>query len=393
VACKDGSGRLANEWTVQSLDAPGGNPVGEEWDDLTDFPILGTREVWEFENPTNVMHPMHVHLVRFQILSKTDLTTGLPIPLEPWEDTTWKDIVRIPAHASARIIMDFTDYPGRFPQHCHILDHEDHEMMRQYQATHDPANCVVNGVCDPGEDCVSCPSDCGQVSSASCGNGLCEAGDGEDCVTCPADCAGKQKGKNVYCCGNGGNGSIGCGVDANDTRCIDASAGLACRTEARLSACCGDALCEGQEDVQGPDYCEVDCNPPQACVPDETPEQSCFDGNDNDCDTLTDCADTADCGGSTGPATTCGVGVCGSTGNLTCSGGTQVDTCTPGSPGVEGPTGDATCSDGLDNDCDGLTDANDPDCQAAVDCSQYGNKTSCNNDPGCRWKQNTCQPR
>ncbi len=62
------------------------------------------------------MHPMHVHLVRFQILSKTDLTTGQPIPLEPWEANTWKDIVHIPANTTARVIMDFEDYLGRFPQ-------------------------------------------------------------------------------------------------------------------------------------------------------------------------------------------------------------------------------------------------------------------------------------
>jgi spore coat protein A len=201
--CKDGSGRLVNEWLVESLDGPGGNVIGKFWDDLSDFPILGNREVWEFENPTNVMHPMHVHLVRFQIVSKTDLASGQPIPLEPWEDTTWKDIVRIPANASARIIMDFEDYPGRFPQHCHILDHEDHEMMRQFQTTHDPAGCTINGVCEEGEDCVSCPADCAEVSGALCGNGLCEAGDGENCDNCPADCAGKQKGaaSKQFCCG------------------------------------------------------------------------------------------------------------------------------------------------------------------------------------------------
>ncbi|MGD8874616.1 MAG: DNRLRE domain-containing protein, partial [Gammaproteobacteria bacterium] len=126
-ACKDGSGRLVNEWLVESLDGPGGSVIGKYWDDLSDFPILGTREIWEFENPTNSMHPMHVHLVKFQILDKTDMTTGQPIPLEPWELNTWKDIVRIPPNTRARIIMDFEDYLGRFPQHCHLLDHEDHE--------------------------------------------------------------------------------------------------------------------------------------------------------------------------------------------------------------------------------------------------------------------------
>ncbi|HYQ71556.1 MAG TPA: hypothetical protein VET88_06475, partial [Gammaproteobacteria bacterium] len=138
------------------------------------------------------------------------------------------------------------------------------------------------------------------------------------------------------------------------------------------------------------DASDPDCN---VCVPTETPEQSCFDGSDNDCDTLVDCSDTADCNGAIGAPTSCGVGACASTGNLTCSGGTQTDTCTPGTPGVEGPSGDASCSDGIDNDCDGLTDVSDPDCQQTVDCSIYGDRNSCNNDPDCRWKKNQCQPR
>jgi hypothetical protein len=143
------------------------------------LPTLGTREIWEFSNPTNSVHPMHVHLVKFQVLDKTDLTTGQPIPLQPWEDTTWKDTVRVPPRSKVRVIMDFEEYLGRFPFHCHILDHEDHEMMRQFQAINPTDSCVVNGSCDPGEDCVSCPADCGEVSGALCGNGLCEAGDGE----------------------------------------------------------------------------------------------------------------------------------------------------------------------------------------------------------------------
>jgi hypothetical protein len=44
----------------------------------------------------------------------------------------------------------------------------------------------------------------------------------------------------------------------------------------------------------------------------------------------------------------------------------------------------------LDNDCDGLTDANDPDCQEVTSqCSDHGDRTTCR-DAGCRWKKNTC---
>jgi len=297
AACKDGSGRLVNEWLVESLSGPEQNAIviGKYWDDISDFPILGQREVWEFENPTNSMHPMHVHLVKFQILSKETLD-GTPIELQPWEANTWKDIVRIPANTRARIIMDFDDYLGKFPQHCHLLDHEDHEMMRQFQ-TVNPAVSTCgdgNGTCDPGEDCVSCPEDCAQVSGALCGNGLCEAGDGENCLTCPGDCAGKQSGSKQFCCGaSGGAGTIGCGVDASDDRCIDASASLFCRVTPRVSACCGDKLCEGAETVSS---CFIDCDPVAgACTPTEPNiEYSCSDGKDNDCDQLFD-GDDPDC--------------------------------------------------------------------------------------------------
>ena len=296
-ACKDGSGRLINEWVIQSLDGPNGNVTGQFWDDVTEFPVLGTREIWEFENPTSSYHPMHVHLVKFQILDKTDMTTGQPIPLQPWEANTWKDIVHIPPNVRARIIMDFEDYAGRFPNHCHLLDHEDHEMMRQFQASWAPAFCNNDGTCRSGEDSISCPNDCQQVGGWFCGNGLCEAGDGENCVTCPEDCAGKAQGGNAFCCGaatGDANIDIGCGNDANDNRCIDASAGLACRVTARLSASCGDSLCEGQEQVQGnnPDtYCQVDCDPNACQATEPGTEITCDDGQDNDCDGLIDAAD------------------------------------------------------------------------------------------------------
>jgi hypothetical protein len=230
-------------------------------------------------------------------------------------------------------------------------------------------------------------NDCFQVSGALCGNGLCEAGDGENCVTCAADCAGKQKGNasRQFCCGfDDGqvNNPLGCGVDASDDRCIDRSNDWYCRLAPRVEACCGDTMCEGEETESS---CAVDCAPPPAtCSPSEPTEVSCFDGLDNDCDTAIDCTD-GNCNGSVGATTNCGTGVCASTGNLECSGGTEVDTCTPGPAGVEGPFGNASCNDGLDNDCDGLTDDNDPDCQQAQDCSTITKKRDCDNTTGCAW--------
>jgi spore coat protein A len=286
VPCSNDPSRTVNEWHVESLDGPGGNAIGKKWDDLNDFPLLGTREIWEFENPTSSMHPMHVHLVRFQIVSKETIS-GQAIPLEPWEINTWKDTMRVPANTRAKIIMDFEDYLGRFPQHCHILDHEDHEMMRQFQTTNDPAKAIIDGVCSEVEDCISNPDDCGTVSGALCGNGLCEAGDGENCITCPGDCAGKQSGaaSKQFCCGDTSAGNptnpISCGVDINDNRCIDSGSGFFCRDAVRVSACCGDKLCEGQETAAN---CAVDC---EVCIPTGISETICND-IDDDCDYIID---------------------------------------------------------------------------------------------------------
>jgi hypothetical protein len=74
----------------------------------------------------------------------------------------------------------------------------------------------------------------------------------------------------------------------------------------------------------------------------------------------------------------------------------DVDDCDGGPPVCEPtePT-EVTCSDGLDNDCDGAIDGDDPDCQGQVDCSQYGDRNSCRADNSCRWnnKDGECVPK
>ncbi len=91
---------------------------------------------------------------------------------------------------SVKVIAKFDTYTGRFPYHCHVLEHEDHDMMRQFWVIN--RNCNKNSICEAGEDCYSCPGDCAISSGAKCGNGICEAGDGENCATCRQDCAGNS---------------------------------------------------------------------------------------------------------------------------------------------------------------------------------------------------------
>jgi len=90
-------------------------------------PRLGSTEVWTFVNRSAMVHPMHVHLVKFQILERSG---GVVTPGE----MGWKDTVRVDASERAvRIIMKFESYTGRYLFHCHNLPHSDHAMMGQMQ--------------------------------------------------------------------------------------------------------------------------------------------------------------------------------------------------------------------------------------------------------------------
>ena len=132
-----------------------GNPVqlllnASHWSmPVTEKPVLGSTEIWTLINPTNDSHPIHLHLVRFQILNRQ--------PYEPWlfqtkrqlhflgppqspdpNEAGWKDTVRADSRMVTRIIVPFTGYTGRYVWHCHILEHEDNEMMRPYDVVAAP---------------------------------------------------------------------------------------------------------------------------------------------------------------------------------------------------------------------------------------------------------------
>ncbi|MCP3978301.1 MAG: multicopper oxidase family protein [bacterium] len=110
-------------WTINGL----------RWDDVIEYPQLGTTEIWRFNNPSTVTHPMHMHLVMFQVLDRVPLGGGAAVPPDPTE-VGWKDTALAPPGMSTRVIARFEDYEGLFAYHCHILEHEDHEMMRQFHA-------------------------------------------------------------------------------------------------------------------------------------------------------------------------------------------------------------------------------------------------------------------
>ena len=81
---------------------------------------VGATEIWEIENVVGMDHPFHLHGFQFQVLDRDGVK-------EPY--LAWKDMLNIPKHSTARIIVRYDDYPGKWMFHCHILDHEDHGMM------------------------------------------------------------------------------------------------------------------------------------------------------------------------------------------------------------------------------------------------------------------------
>jgi FtsP/CotA-like multicopper oxidase with cupredoxin domain len=122
-----------------------GVAVEQLWmDPVTENPAVGTTEVWEFYNTTGDAHPMHVHEVLFQVVNREGLVVDEsgdvegPIQLdgnvtlpEPWENG-WKDTVIAYPGQVTRIRAQFNT-PGQYVWHCHIVEHEDNEMMRPYR--------------------------------------------------------------------------------------------------------------------------------------------------------------------------------------------------------------------------------------------------------------------
>ena len=109
---------------------------------VTENPGPGDTEVWEFYNTTGDAHPMHIHEVLFQVVNRQGLsldddevsepiaTVGPPRAPEPWE-AGWKDTVIAYPGEVTRVAATF-DIEGLYVWHCHIVEHEDNEMMRPY---------------------------------------------------------------------------------------------------------------------------------------------------------------------------------------------------------------------------------------------------------------------
>jgi FtsP/CotA-like multicopper oxidase with cupredoxin domain len=195
--------RLANATNVRQLtldEVMGANgPIAAllnntAWDaPATELPELGSTEIWRIVNTTGDAHPIHIHLTQFQLVSRqrykvkkflhdymgdtvtevdgspsrmadepgpapdvTAYLTGMPTPPPP-EEAGWKDTFRmLPGQVTTLIVrfapqdgdpayaFDATAEPG-YVWHCHILEHEDNEMMRPYHLQAPSEAAASNG--------------------------------------------------------------------------------------------------------------------------------------------------------------------------------------------------------------------------------------------------------
>jgi spore coat protein A len=123
---------------------PAGVWTERKWmDSVTENPAVGATEIWEFYNTTADAHPMHVHEVTFEVVNREGLVLHddevvEPIQLdgqiteaEPWESGFKDTVIAYPGQVT-RVKARF-DRPGQFVWHCHIVEHEDNEMMRPYR--------------------------------------------------------------------------------------------------------------------------------------------------------------------------------------------------------------------------------------------------------------------
>jgi FtsP/CotA-like multicopper oxidase with cupredoxin domain len=127
-----------------------GTPEDKMWAvPVSENPGVGDTETWEFYNFTADAHPMHIHEIAFEVVDRQALEreegeegepgdvivpvqlVGDPRPPEAWE-SGFKDTVTAYPGEVTRLHAKF-DTPGQFVWHCHIVEHEDNEMMRPYR--------------------------------------------------------------------------------------------------------------------------------------------------------------------------------------------------------------------------------------------------------------------
>ncbi len=118
-----------------------GNPL--LWmDPISENPALGATEMWEIYNFTADAHPIHIHQVHFEVVNRQPFG-GAPYAIQSWE-TGYKDtVIAYPGEITR--VKALYDLPGFYVWHCHIVEHEDNEMMRPFHVGPIPPDAPAQG--------------------------------------------------------------------------------------------------------------------------------------------------------------------------------------------------------------------------------------------------------
>lgn len=127
-------------------------------DGITENPVVGDLEIWRIINQGIAVHPIHIHQIQFQILDRIpfdtnvfNLTGQLRFTGEsenpPANERGWKDTVQAAPAYVTRLIMRFGPFTGRYVYHCHILEHEDYNMMRPFEVVPGKCRSLKNDCC------------------------------------------------------------------------------------------------------------------------------------------------------------------------------------------------------------------------------------------------------
>jgi FtsP/CotA-like multicopper oxidase with cupredoxin domain len=121
--------------------------AAHRFEDTVNFMVTeGSTEVWHFLNLTKSMHPMHLHLVQFQAIARHlydvsgfdgKFATKSPVRFKKRLELAAnelgpKDTIRVNPGELVSIAMTFQGFTGRYMYHCHMLEHEDMDMMRPF---------------------------------------------------------------------------------------------------------------------------------------------------------------------------------------------------------------------------------------------------------------------
>ena len=113
-------------------------------DAVTENPAVGATEVWELYNATADAHPIHIHEIVFEVVNRQAIFVDERQPDRPGRPRSairrrrsrgrrgFKDTVIAYPGQVTRVRAQFNT-PGQFVWHCHIVEHEDNEMMRPYR--------------------------------------------------------------------------------------------------------------------------------------------------------------------------------------------------------------------------------------------------------------------